>query len=331
TLRNRRGMEARIMNFGGIVVSLRTPDRHGQMADVVLGFDRVEDYLKHNPCFGTLNGRYANRIGGAQFSLEGATCRLAANNGRNHLHGGWKGFDKVIWTARAMETINGPALHLSYLSKDGEEGYPGNLSVRALYTVTEDNALTLDYLATTDKTTVCNLTHHSYFNLAGQGDVLGHIVEINADHFTPTDAEQIPTGEIKPVAESSLDFRSPRTIGARIGNRHEEQIRFGCGYDHNFVLNKKDSENSLAARVHEPVSGRVMEVWTTEPGVQFYTANHLDGTLVGKGGTAYQRHAGFCFEPQHFPNSPNCPAFPSTVLCSGAVYHNSITYKFNAK
>lgn len=331
TLRNSKGMEAKIMTYGGIVTSLKVPGRNGSFDDLVLGYDHLEGYLKKNPCFGALIGRYGNRIARGRFSLNGVTYTLAVNNGPNHLHGGLKGFDKVIWSARPVDTPNGPALQLNYLSRDGEEGYPGNLLVTAIYTVTEDNALTVDFVATTDKETVCNLTHHSYFNLAGKGDVLGHLACINADQFTPVDAGLIPTGELRPVAGTPLDFRQPTPIGLRINDTSSDQIRFGNGYDHNFVLNKKGSELSLAARVTEPGSGRAMEVWTTEPGVQFYTANFLDGTITGKSGWVYQARQGFCFEPQHFPDSPNHPEFPATVLKPGETYRNTIRYKFSTE
>jgi aldose 1-epimerase len=328
TLRNRKGMEATIMTYGGIVTSLKVPDRRGTLGDVVLGYDHLEGYLKKNPCFGTLVGRYGNRIARGQFVLEGVTYKLAVNNGPNHLHGGLKGFDKVLWSARPVDSANGPALQLTYMSRDGEEGYPGNLLVTAVYTVTEDNSLNVDFVATSDKKTVCNLTHHSYFNLAGKGDVLGHVVEINADRFTPVDANLIPTGEIRPVAGTPFDFRKPVPIGQGINDPRDEQIKFGNGYDHNFVLNKKASELSFAARVTEAGSGRVMEVWTTEPATQFYTGNFLDGTITGKGGWVYQARNGFCFEPQHYPDSPNHPEFPSTVLAPGQTYRNAIAYKF---
>jgi aldose 1-epimerase len=321
-------MEATIMTYGGIVTSLKVPDRRGTLGDVVLGYDHLEGYLKKNPCFGTLVGRYGNRIARGQFVLEGVTYKLAVNNGPNHLHGGLKGFDKVLWSARPVDSANGPALQLTYMSRDGEEGYPGNLLVTAVYTVTEDNSLNVDFVATSDKKTVCNLTHHSYFNLAGKGDVLGHVVEINADRFTPVDANLIPTGEIRPVAGTPFDFRKPVPIGQGINDPRDEQIKFGNGYDHNFVLNKKASELSFAARVTEAGSGRVMEVWTTEPATQFYTGNFLDGTITGKGGWVYQARNGFCFEPQHYPDSPNHPEFPSTVLAPGQTYRNAIAYKF---
>ena len=331
TLRNRHGMEAQIMTYGGIVTSLKVPDRHGKLDDVVLGYDTLDAYLKSTPYFGALIGRYGNRIAKGQFSLDGVTYTLATNNGVNALHGGLKGFDKVMWTARPLPTANGPSLILTYVSRNGEEGYPGNLLVTAVYSVTEDNALKVEFTATTDRKTVVNLTHHSYFNLRGSGDVLGHIVTIPADRFTPVDSGLIPTGELRPVAGTPFDFTTPSAIGARIGQTQDEQIVLGQGYDHNWVLNKQGSELSLAAKVHEPLTGRTMEVWTTEPATQFYTGNFLDGTLVGKGGWAYQRRNGFCFEPQHYPDSPNHPAFPSTELKPGDIYSNTIIYKFRAE
>lgn len=331
TLRNSKGMEAQIMTYGGIVTSLKVPDKHGGMGDVVLGYDHLGGYIAKNPCFGALVGRYGNRIARGRFSLNGTEYVLAINNGPNHLHGGLKGFDKVVWTAEPVMAANGPALRLTYLAKDGEEGYPGNLKVTAVYTVTEDNALSVDFTATTDKVTVCNLTHHSYFNLAGKGDVLNHVAHINADRFTPVDETQIPTGELRLVAGTPFDFRQPVAIGQRIHDPREEQLKFGHGYDHNFVLNKKGNELALGARVTEAASGRVMEVWTTEPGLQFYTANFLDGTIIGKGGWAYQARNGFCFEPQHFPDSPNHPTFPTTVLKPGETFRSSTAYKFSVR
>lgn len=331
TLRNAKGMEAQIINYGGIVVSLKVPDRTGRFADVVLGYDKLEDYVKENPYFGCLVGRYGNRIGKGKFSLNGQVYNLATNNGPNHLHGGIKGFDKVLWKATAKEGKTGPTLTLKYVSKDGEEGYPGNLSVTAVYTVTGKNELRLDYVAKTDKDTVCNLTHHSYFNLAGEGDILKHVVTIPADKFTPVDAGLITTGELRPVDGTPFDFRKPTAIGARVNDK-DEQIKFGGGYDHNWVINrKKEGALSLHARVVEPVTGRIMEVLSTEPGLQFYGGNFLDGKLIGKGGKAYQYRTGFCMEPQHYPDSPNRPEFPSVVLKPGQVYRNTIIYRFSAK
>lgn len=337
TLRNSHGMEAKIITYGGIVTSLKVPDRSGHPGDVVLGFDDLKSYTEDSyvtncPYFGALIGRYGNRIGNARFSLDGTTYTLAANNGPNNLHGGPVGFDKVVWTAQPQMTADGPSLQLMYLSKDGDQGFPGNLSVTAIYTVTEDNALRVTFKATTDKDTVCNLTHHSYFNLVGHGTVLDHVVYINADRFTPTDSTQIPTGELRPVAGTPFDFTTPTAIGARIADTNDDQIRYGNGYDHNWVLNKPGSgELSLAARVTEPESGRVMEVWTTAPGLQFYSGNSLKGNLTGKGGWTYVIHSGFAMEPQGYPDSPNHPAFPTTELKPGEIYRHTILYKFSTE
>jgi aldose 1-epimerase len=329
TLKNRAGMEARIITYGGTVVSLIAPDRNGKFADVVLGYDSLGDYLKFNLCFGALIGRYGNRIGGAQFTLDGKNYTLAKNNGPNCLHGGLKGFDKVIWRAKPIQTAEGPALELTYLSKDGEEGFPGNLSVKAVYTLTNKNELRLDFTATTDKLTVCNLTHHPYFNLAGNGDVLNYEVFFNASRFAPADSTLIPTGEFKPVDGTPFDFRKPTKIGARINDK-DEQIQFGDGYDHNMVIDKPPGKLDLAARIYEPTTGRVIEILSTEPAIQFYTANHLAG-ITGKGGWIYQPRSAFCIEPQHFPDSPNKPQFPSTELKPGQIYHNRSIYRFLAK
>ncbi|HWX22197.1 MAG TPA: aldose epimerase family protein [Candidatus Binatia bacterium] len=330
TLHNASGAEARICNYGGLVVSLKVPDRNGQPGDVVLGYDKLNDYIKNSPFFGALIGRYGNRIARGKFTLDGQQYTLATNNYPNALHGGNKGFDKVVWEPKVttFASAEGPSLELRYLSKDGEEGYPGNLSVRVVYTLTEENALRVDYTATTDKDTVVNLTQHSYFNLAGKGDILGHVVMIPADKFTPVDSTLIPTGELRPVDGTPFDFRSPTAIGARI-NQPDEQLKFGNGYDHNWVFNKNVGDLTLMARVSEPTTGRVMEVWSTEPGLQFYSGNFLDGTIKGKRGVVYQFRNGFCMEPQHFPDSPNHPEFPSVVLKPGLTYHNTIIYKFS--
>jgi aldose 1-epimerase len=329
TLKNARGAEARIMTYGGIVQSLTMPDRNGKMADVVLGYDSLQGYIDKTPYFGALIGRYGNRIGGAQFTLEGKTYKLAANNGPNSLHGGLVGFDKVVWTAHPMDTSHGPALILTYLSKDGEEGFPGNLQVTAVYTLTDENALQVEFKAVTDKPTICNLTHHSYFNLAGQGngDILGHILQINGSQTTPVDSVLVPTGEFADVTGTPFDFRKPTPIGARI-NDPDKVLQYGPGYDHNWVINKPLGQFGLQAKVVEPVSGRVMEVWSDEPGVQFYAGNFLDGSIVGKGGVSYQKRTGFCLEPQHYPDSPNKSGFPSVVLLPGQTFHNMIVYKF---
>lgn len=330
TLRNRNGMEARISNYGGIIISLKVPDRNGTLGDVVLGYDNLQDYLKSTPYFGALIGRYGNRIAKGKFTLDGLEYTLVTNNGPNSLHGGTRGFDKVVWDAAEMSTAEGPSLELNYLSKDGEEGYPGDLKVKAVYTLTQDNSLRLDYTATTDKDTVLNLTQHSYFNLAGKGDVLNHVVYINADKFTPVDSTLIPTGELKPVEGTPFDFRAPTAIGARIG-QDDEQLKFGGGYDHNWVLNRPMGQLAVVARVTEPTSGRVFELSTTEPGLQFYTGNFLDGTLTGKGGWKYQFRNGFCMEPQHFPDSPNHPSFPSAELKPGETYRHTIVYHFSTE
>ena len=333
TLVNARGMKATITNFGGIIVSLVVPDREGKLADVVLGFDRLEGYLGKNPYFGALVGRYGNRIAGGRFELDGQSCQLARNDGENHLHGGLKGFDKRLWAASARMTGDGPQLVLSYLSSDGEEGYPGSLSVQVAYTLTDENALRIHYHATTDKPTPVNLTNHSYFNLAGQGegDILGHQLQIFADRFTPVDRGLIPTGELRPVAGTPMDFRQLVAIGARI-DQEDEQLVFGQGYDHNFVLTKTEPDAmERAARVYEPTHGRVMEVLTTEPGLQFYAGNFLDGTNIGKGNRAYQHRYGFCLEAQHFPDSPNQPRFPSAILRPGESYDTTTVYRFTTR
>jgi len=330
TLANTNGLEAAITNYGGIVVSLKAPDRNGKLDDVVLGFDTMNGYLKRHPYFGAVVGRYGNRIGQGKFTLNGVQHTLARNNGENHLHGGLKGFDKVVWKARDISDSQAQRLELTYLSKDGEEGYPGNLSVTVVYSLNDNNELRIDYSATTDKDTVVNLTNHSYFNLAGQGegDILGHELTLNADRFTPVDAGLIPTGELRGVEGTPLDFRQPAAIGARI-NATDEQLKFGRGYDHNFVLASGGGSLALAARVHEPKTGRMLEVLTTEPGVQLYTGNFLDGTIRGKGGKVYNHRYGFCLETQHFPDSPNKPAFPSTVLKAGGRYQTTTVYRFS--
>ena len=332
TLRNASGVEARITNYGGIVVSLKVPDRNGKFDDVVLGYDNLDGYLKNNsPYMGALIGRYANRIAKGTFKLNGTEYHLAVNNGANHLHGGLKGFDKVVWTAAPLRVANGAALKLTYVSKDGEENYPGNLTATVIYTLTDANELRIDYSATTDKRTIVNLTSHSYFNLAGQGmgDILKHQLFMNASRFTPTDAGAIPTGELKSVRGTPFDFTKPTEIGARI-DQDDQQLKFGNGYDHNFVL-IKGKRLSLAAIVKEPTTGRVMQVSTTEPGMQFYSGNFLDGSITGKDGKVYQRRYGFCLEAQHYPDSPNEPKFPSVVLNPGQRYTQTTIYKFSAK
>jgi aldose 1-epimerase len=330
TLTNAHGLEVRAMTYGGIILSLRVPDRRGVLDDVTLGFESVEAHLGGHPYFGALIGRYGNRIGRARFVLDGVEYKLAANNGPNHLHGGLKGFDKVVWQAAPRESHDGAGVVLTYLSRDGEEGYPGNLNVRVTYTLTDAGELIFDYHATTDRATIVNLTNHAYFNLAGagNGDVLGHEMTIGAGCFTPVGETLIPTGEIRSVAGTPLDFRRSTAIGARIG-QPDEQLQRGGGYDHNFVIDRQVPGLALAARVVEPSTGRVMEVRTTEPGVQFYSGNFLDGSLTGKHGRVYQKRYGFCLETQHYPDSPNKPDFPSTVLRPGQTYESRTVYKFS--
>lgn len=329
TLTNRSGMKVAITNYGGRIVSIIVPDRKGQMADVVLGFDGLDGYLATNPFFGALVGRYANRIGNAKFTLDGKEYHLAANDGPNSLHGGLKGFDKKVWKAREIPGEH-PGLELTYLSKDGEENYPGDLSVKVVYTLMGDNALRIDYSATTDKDTVLNLTNHSYFNLAGQGngDILKQEMMINADSFTPIDATLIPTGEIREVEGTPLDFRKSTPIGERI-DADDAQLKFAKGYDFNYVVNRTGHGLTLAARAEDPESGRVMEVLTTQPGIQFYTGNFLDGTVHGKDGKVYGRRSAFCLETQHFPDSPNKPSFPTTELKPGQTFHEVTVFKFS--
>jgi len=333
TLKNPKGVEIGVITYGARVTHILVPDRSGAMANVTLGFDTLDGYLKDNPYFGAIVGRYGNRIAKGKFTLNGKTYTLAVNNGPNALHGGLRGFDKRVWAARAMTGINGaPSVELTYVSKDGEEGYPGTLTAKVTYTLTSDSALRIDYELTTDKDTVANVTNHAYFNLAGQGngDILGHQIEINADRFTPVDAGLIPTGELKPVAGTPFDFRKMTAIGARI-EADDPQIKLGGGYDHNFVLNGEAGTLRQAVRVTEPTSGRSMEVLTTEPGVQFYTGNFLDGTITGAGGKVYKRRFGFCLETQHYPDSPNHPAFPSVVVKPGQPYKSTTVYRFSAQ
>jgi len=329
TLRNSNGLETQITNYGAIVVSLKAPDRNGKFDDIVLGFSDLDSYLKPHPYFGAIVGRYGNRIAKGRFTLDGVEYKLAVNNGENHLHGGIKGFDKVVWTGRGLMTRTGPAVVLTYVSKDGEEGYPGNLRVRVTYTLTAKNELRIDYSATTDKNTVINLTNHSYFNLLGEGngDILNHRVRIGANRFLPTDASSIPTGELRRVIGTPFDFLNFTPIGKRIGQDYE-QLKFGNGYDHTWVINGRPGVLRFAAAAYEAFTGRLLEVWTTEPGMQFYTGNFLDGTVTGKSGRPYPRRSGFCFETQHYPNSPNQPSFPTTTLRRGATYRSTTIYKF---
>lgn len=325
-LRASGGMEAAIMTYGATVVSLEVPDRAGELGDVVLGHDSLGGYLTANPYFGSVVGRYGNRIAGGQFILDDSTYVLARNNGPNHLHGGLQGFDKVNWTLESLiEEPGRVGVVLGYVSADGEEGYPGELTVRVTYTFLEEtSALTVDYEATTTRPTPVNLTQHSYFNLAGRGDILDHQVMLAASRFTPVDSTLIPTGELRSVDGTPFDFRRATAIGARIDSDHR-QLSFGSGYDHNFVL---DEGAAVAARVLDPLSGRVMEITTTEPGIQFYTGNFLDGLITGKGGRVYERRSAFCLETQHFPDSPNQPSFPSTVLRPGETYATQTVFAF---
>lgn len=326
TLTNNQGVSVKLTNYGGIVTALYTPDRDGETGDIVLGFDTLEEYLEHSPFFGCLVGRFGNRIARAKFTLKGKEYELAANNGPNHLHGGKVGFDKVLWAAEPFSTPSSVGVKLSYTSADGEEGYPGNLAVTVVYTLTNENEFRLDYGATTDQATILNLTNHTYFNLAGQGDILDHVMQLNADAFTPVDSTLIPIGEVRPVAGTPQDFRTPTAIGARI-EQAEEQLRVGKGYDQNFVVNGTPGELRRAALVSEPTRGRTLEVLTTQPGVQFYSGNMLK-PLTGKGGEAYDFRSGFCLETQHFPDSPNQPTFPSTVLEPGERYAETTVWKF---
>jgi aldose 1-epimerase len=331
TLTNQAGVEARIMTYGGIIVSLRTPDRDGTLAGVTLGFDSLEPYLSGHPFFGALVGRYGNRIAGGTFRLGDTTYTLAQNNGTNHLHGGLRGFDKVVWQAQPESRAGAESLRLTYRSRDGEEGYPGTLDVTVVYTLTGQNELRIDYTAQTDKTTIVNLTNHTYFNLGAEETVLGHEVQLFAGHFLPIDETFIPLGELRSVEGTPMDFREPKTIGAGIQAGDEQIERAMGGYDHTWVLDQADEPAARVAHVYEPASGRVMDVFTTQPGVQFYSGNMLDGSLRGGDGRVYVKHAGFCLETQHFPDSPNQPQFPSTVLEPGDTYQQTTIYQFSAR
>ncbi len=328
------GLTAKVMTYGAIITEIDAPDRQGKSADVTLGFDDLGGYLAGHPYFGATVGRVANRIARGKFTLDGKDYTLAVNNGPNALHGGKKGFDKVVWTAEDVSASSGPSVRMTYVSKDGEEGYPGTLKASVTFSVTEKAELRIDYSATADRDTPVNLTNHSYFNLAGpaSGSILGHELTLEADRYTPVDDTLIPTGKIEAVLGTPLDFTKPTAIGARI-----DQLKGDPGgYDHNFVLNSDRFDASrtgpiLAARVHEPTSGRVMEVFTTEPGVQFYSGNFLDGTVKGKGGVAYRKHQGLCLEAQHFPDSVHHANFPSIILKPGATYTQTTIYKFSAR
>jgi aldose 1-epimerase len=331
TLTNAHGVEVRAMNYGGIILSLRVPDRKGQLADIVLGHEKAEEYVPNPPYLGAIVGRYANRIANGTFTLDGKTYTLPKNDGPNTLHGGiTRTFDKVLWDGEPLKGKNGVAF--TYLSKDGEEGFPGNLKVTVTYTLTDSNELVIDYQATTDKATPINVSQHSYFNLkgAGNGDILDHEIMINADKFTPVDKNLIPTGELRAVKGTPFDFTTSTRVGTRIEDPYEQMV-LGHGYDHNFVLNRKGAGLSLAARVYEPTTGRVLEVSTTQPAVQFYTGNFLDGSVTGKEGHVYKRRYGLCLETQHYPDSPNHPDFPSTILKPGEKFHQTTVFKFSAK
>ncbi len=327
-LTNAKGMRAEIMTYGATVRSIQVPDRTGKMGDVVLGFDNLDGYLGTEPYFGAVVGRYGNRIANAQFKLDGKEYHLEKNDGPNTLHGGKQGFDKRVWEVKDSGAGDNPHVTLTYLSKDGEEGYPGNLNVSVTYSLTADNGLRIDYGATTDKPTALNVTNHSYFNFSGADDILEHELQLNASKFTPVNATLIPTGKLEDVAGTPFDFRQMTAIGARI-NEKNEQLERGHGYDHNFVLD--GSGMKVAANVYDPKSGRTMEVSTTQPGVQFYSGNFLDGTIKGKGGKVYGHRSGLCLETQHFPDSPNQPNFPSTVLRPGDKFESTTIYKFGTK
>jgi aldose 1-epimerase len=333
TLTNKKGMEVAITNFGGIIVSLKAPDRNGKYEDVVLGYDSIDGYLTNKAFFGALIGRYGNRIAHGKFTLNGTAYDLPKNDGDNTLHGGPEGFNKRLWNAKDVSSSKGQALELTYVSADGEEGFPGKLSAKVVYTLNDQNELTISYSATTDKDTVVNLTNHSYFNLAGQGngDVLSHELMIKGEHITAVDNTLIPTGELRPVKSTPCDFTHATAIGARI-EQDDPQLKVGKGYDHNWVLNDHGSRTPvLIAEAYEPKSGRVLQVLSTEPGVQFYSGNFLDGTITGKGGKVYNHRYGFCLETQHFPDSPNHPKFPSTTLKPGQTYSTTTVFKFSSR
>ncbi len=332
-LKNKNNVTVSITNYGGIITELSVPDKNGTMADVVLGFDNLDQYREKSPFFGAIIGRYSNRIAKGNFNLNGKNYQLAINNGENSLHGGEVGFDKKIWQGEAFKTSNSVGVLLSRISPSSEEGFPGNLKVSVKYTLNNLNELEIYYSAETDQSTIVNFTNHSYFNLKGanQGSITDHVLTLYADSFTPTDITAIPTGEIRSVKNTPFDFLQPTRIGARINDTENRQIKIGNGYDHNFILNKEEGILSLAASVYEPTSGRLLEVLTTEPGMQFYTANYLDGTLIGKKAKAYASRDAFCLETQHYPDSPNQPTFPSTVLNPGEKFESTTIYKFSVK
>lgn len=332
TLTNGSGMQVQITNFAGIVVSILTPDKEGKIGEVTHGFNDLDSYLNPHPHFGALIGRYGNRIGKAQFTLDGNKYQLAANNGKNHLHGGVRGFDKYLWEAREVTHGNDAGVELKRLSPHMEEGYPGNLNVTVTYWLNNDNNLLIEYEATTDQKTICNLTNHAYFNLSNRDDILDHELQMNANRYTPVDEGLIPTGEIVEVADTPFDFRKPKAIGENINSDHP-QIVIGGGYDHNFVLDREvgAGKMQLAATVYDRHSGRIMELFTTEPGVQFYTGNFLNGSIIGREGRPYSKRSAFCLETQHFPDSPNKPAFPSVILEPGGTYRTSTSYRFSTR
>ncbi|WP_224745833.1 aldose epimerase family protein [Neiella litorisoli] len=330
TLRNSNGIELDVIGYGGIITRLETPDSKGRLGNIVLGMDSLEDYVASNPYFGAIIGRYGNRIAKGKFSLNGTEYQLATNDGDNHLHGGVQGFDKRVWKMAPFTTSNSSGVVLTLTSADGDQGYPGELDMQVTYTLTNDNTLDMQFQAETDKPTVVNMTQHSYFNLAGKGDILDHQLQINSSHITPVDGGLIPTGELMAVANTEFDFRQAKAIGRDIGGKHK-QLALGKGYDHNFVLKAAmDDELVEAASVYDPASGRTLEVWTLEPAVQFYSGNFLDGSTA-QSGMKHEFRTGFCLEPQHYPDSPNQPNFPSTTLLPGDVYHTQIVYKFGVK
>jgi aldose 1-epimerase len=332
TLTNNKGMMIKIETYGGAICEIWVPDNKGKFEDVALGYNTIEGYEKGNSYLGPLVGRYANRIGKAQFSIDGVEYKLPVNDNGNQLHGGLKGLHRRVWTAEPITNKNSVAVKLTYFSKDGEEGYPGNMNIAVTYTLNDNNEIEINYFATTDKKTVINLTNHAYFNLAGvgNGDILNHVLKINADQFTPVDETLIPHGELRKVEGTPMDFRKPTTIGSRINDDYE-QLKLGSGYDHNWVINRTNDSIVLAAEAYEPVSGRVLQVLTTEPGIQFYSGNFLNGSEIGKKSIVYNHRFGFCLETQHFPNSPNVPEFPSVILEPGKEFHSTTIYKFLTK
>ena len=331
TLTNKNGIEMKVINYGAIITSLKTPDKEGNLEDIVLGYDNLQGYIKSSPYFGAVVGRYGNRIANAKFSIDGTEYKLAANDGKNSLHGGIKGFDKVVWDATEINDDKGVGLKLTYKSVDGEEGFPGNLDVTVFYTLNNDDELEVQYQAKTDKKTVVNLTQHTYFNLTGgKEDILGHELEILASNITPVDNTLIPTGEIMPVENTPFDFKKSKPVGQDI-DADNEQIKFGKGYDHNWILDESDEKMKLAASLYEPKSGRVVEVYTTEPAIQFYTGNFLDGSITGKNNIVYKHRSGLCLETQHYPDSPNQPEFPSTLVSPNEDYISVTKFKFLTK